>query len=681
MSLVLKYLRSSSLQVILVVLLLVVKVICDLTLPQYTSSIVNVGIQQGGIESPVPIAMRFETMDALLAVNDEEGAAILLESYHPDTTTYAVPAYVLVGDAMAVEPVITASFGRLGMEAGDQELPESIIRQAAIAAVRSEYEALGIDTADMQMGFIGNTGLKMIGISALSAIASILVSFLAARVAALLGKRLRSDIFTHVVSFSQAEMDKFSTASLVTRSTNDVQQIQQSLVMILRVVILAPLMAMGGLFRVLQTNASMTWTIGVAILAISTVVITLFLLVMPRFKQLQTYVDRVNQVVRETLNGIPVIRAFTTQAHERKRFDNANRDLTRTSLFVNRVMSAMMPLMMLIMNLTTILIVWKGGQNIDAGGMQVGDMMAFIQYAMQIIMSFLMISMLTIMLPRAAVSAGRLKEILDTPITIASPPDPVGFDGSVRGKVEFKQVGFAYPGAQHEVIEDISFTAEPGTMTAIIGSTGSGKSTIINLIPRFHDVSRGQVLIDGVDVRQTDPAELRKRIGYVPQRGMLLSGTIATNIAYGDPSLDKQEIARAASIAQANTFIAEKPDGYDSAIAQGGVNVSGGQRQRISIARAIAMKPEILLLDDSFSALDYRTENSLRTRLREELAGTTVIVVTQRISGILRADRILVIDEGKLVGSGTHRELMETCSVYQQIAQSQLSKQEIERNE
>ena len=671
MSVVVSYLRRSYKALALIIILLIVKVIADLTLPFYTANIVNIGIQQGGIESIVPQVISSSLLQSVLEDADAQQQALVLRSYHYDDATYTEGSYLLHTMDASLEPVFLQSLP-------DESLQSpNIRRQAAIAAIRADQARLGVDLSSGQLTYIGSTGLKMIGISLLSVVASILVAFYASRIAAQLGRHLRSEVFAKVLAFSQQEMDSFSTASLVTRSTNDIQQIQQSFVMILRVVIFAPLMAIGGLFRVLTTNSTMSWTIGVAIICITTVVITMFILAMPRFKRLQTLTDRVNRVVRETLTGLLVIRAFTTQEHERQRFEQANEALSATTLFVNRAMSAMMPAMMLIMNLTTVLIVYRGGLHIQAGDMQVGDMMAFIQYAMLIIMSFLMITMLTIMLPRAAVSAARIKEVLETPVTICSPSHPVSLPTQIEGIIRFNQVSFAYAGAQGEAIRDISFEAHPGTITAIIGSTGSGKSTILNLLGRFSDVTRGSIELDGVDIRSVELHQLRSHIGYVPQQGRLFSGTIASNIAFGDVSIDMDRIQEAAAIAQADHFIKEKPEGYQSIIAQGGVNVSGGQRQRLSIARAIAARPKILLLDDSLSALDYRTEYALRSELAKTLKDSTVIIVGQRISSILHADTILVLDEGRLVGSGTHRELMSGCTVYRQIAQSQLTAEEL----
>lgn len=680
MSVVLKYLKESMLPIILVIVLLIVKVIADLALPQYTSDIVNIGIQQGGLETTLPEALTLQTYTTLQESLPEAERNTLQNAYRYEETMYGQPAYVLETQNELDPSTLAFALAKISM--GTAVSPsDKLVQQAALQQIREEYKTLGISVTKLQNSYIGRTGLQMIGVSAISVISSIMVAFFASRSAAKLGKRLRSEVFHKVVGFSQNEMDGFSTASLVTRSTNDIQQIQQSFVMILRVVIFAPLMALGGIFRVLRTNVDMSWIIALAVAAIFAVVIVMFALAMPRFKKLQIFVDNNNRIVREMLTGLQVIRAFNTQAHEQERFEKANTDLTNTSLFVNRVMSAMMPLMMLIMNLTTILIVWKGGQQIQAGTMQVGDMMAFIQYAMMIIMSFLMITMLTIMLPRASVSANRLKEVLATPITLRSPATKVPFPQQVDGKIIFDKVGFAYPGANSDAISDISFIAEPGSTVAIIGSTGSGKSTILNLIPRFHDVTSGSITLDGVDIRQRDLKELRRLIGYVPQRGLLFSGTIASNIAYGDDTITQDTVEWAASVAQASNFIEETVDGYENIISQAGANVSGGQRQRLSIARAIAHKPKILLFDDSFSALDYRTELLLRQQLQNELSSTTVLIVAQRISSILHANTILVLDEGRLVGQGTHSQLLKSCPVYQEIAQSQLSQQELESHE
>lgn len=664
---ILKYLKESRLPIIFVVILLMVKVVTDLVLPLYTSQIVNVGIQQGGIDSAIPIALTEETFTAL--EEHFEDKELLRAAYRYDADQ---GGYFLINHPQIGEEAMEEALAKIRITD-----PEGLREQATYQQIRDEYLELGIDVAKIQNRYILKTGAKMIGVSLISALSAILVALNASRSAARFGRRLRKEVFSKVVSFSQAEMNNFSTASLVTRSTNDIQQIQHSFVMILRVVVFAPLMAFGGIFMVMSTNVGMAWIIALAVALVFTIIISLLAVAMPRFKRLQLLIDDTNRIVRETLSGLPVIRAFNTQKHERQRFEEANAELTKTSLFVNRTMSAMMPLMTLIMNLTALLIVWKGGYAIQAGKMQIGDMMAFIQYSMMVIMSFLMITMLSIMLPRASVSAKRIMEVLNTENVLLSPEEKAQFPHEVKGEVSFEEVGFCYPGAQSESLHSISFKAAPGTTTAIIGSTGSGKSTILNLIPRFHDISSGKLLIDGVDVREWDLKELRQMVGYVPQQGLLFSGTIASNIAYGSQDIPQAEIEWAAEVAQASNFIAEREGQYESRIAQGGVNVSGGQRQRLSIARALAHRPQILLFDDSFSALDYKTEQLVRSRLSEELSEATVIIVAQRISTILHADNIIVLDEGRIVGQGRHKELLEGCRVYQEIAMSQLSQQEL----
>ena len=556
-------------------------------------------------------------------------------------------------------------------------MPESIVTQRAVLYVKDEYKAIGMDTDALQNQYVLLAGAKMLGGALLSMAVTILVSLLAARVAAALGQELRGRVFRRVVDFSNAEFDRFSTASLITRSTNDIQQIQMLFVMLLRIVFYAPIMGVGGVVKVLNTNTSMAWIIGVAVLAIIAVVLVLFAVAMPKFNLMQKLVDKLNLVTREILTGLPVIRAFSTEKHEEERFDTANKNLTKTGLFVNRAMSCMMPVMMLIMNGVSLLIVWNGGHGIQNGDMQIGDMMAFIQYTMQIVMSFLMICMMSIMWPRASVSAKRIEEVIETEPSIRDPQRPLPFDETKKGLVEFQNVSFRYPGADENVLENISFTAKPGETTAFIGSTGSGKSTLINLIPRFYDVSEGQILVDGTDIRQVNQHDLRSRIGYVPQKGVLFSGTIESNIKYGNTEAGDDVMVQAAQTAQAEEFISLKPDTYGAEISQGGTNVSGGQKQRLSIARAIAVHPEIYIFDDSFSALDYKTDVALRRALKEQTAESTVIIVAQRISTILHAEQILVLDEGKIVGRGTHQELMESCEEYRQIAESQLSKEEL----
>ena len=558
------------------------------------------------------------------------------------------------------------------------DLPDPMISQGAVSFVKNEYNKIGIDTDNMQITYILNTGAKMIGITVLSMLAAITVGFLASKVGASLGRALRSKTFEKVMTFSSKEMTEFSTASLITRSTNDIQQIQQMTVMMLRMVFFAPFMALGGIYKVLNTNTSMTWIIGVAVLGIVIIVGILFTTVMPRFKLLQSLVDKLNLVTREILTGLPVIRAFSTERFEENRFDGVNKDLTKVNMFVNRMMSCMMPAMMLVMNIISVLIVWVGAKNIDTGSMQVGDMMAFIQYTMQIVMSFLMISMISVMIPRAAVSANRINEVLDKDIVIKEDENPKSFDNNKKGLVEFNNVSFKYPDADEDILHDINFTAEPGKTTAFIGSTGSGKSTLINLIPRFYDVTEGEIKVNGINIKNVSLNDLRQKIGYVPQKGVLFSGTIDSNLRYGKKDATKEDIIKAAKIAQSIDFINDKEDKFDSEIAQGGANVSGGQKQRLSIARAIAKEPEIFIFDDSFSALDFKTDAKLRKALKTETKESTVLIVAQRISTILDADKIVVLDEGKVVGIGTHKELLKNCEIYKEIALSQLSKEELE---
>jgi len=529
----------------------------------------------------------------------------------------------------------------------------------------------------MQTNYLLYTGGLMILIALLSMAATVTVGFIGARVAANLGKNLRSKVFSKVIGFSNAELDKFSTASLITRSTNDIQQIQMLMVMLLRVVFYAPILGIGGVIKVLNTETTMAWIIVVAVVAISAVVIVLFTVVMPRFKRVQKLVDRINLVTREILTGMMVIRAFSTERHEEKRFDKANNDLTKNNLFVNRTMALMMPTMMLIMNGITILIVWSGSHSIDAGTMQVGDMMAFIQYTMQIIMAFLMISMVSVMLPRATVSAGRIDEVLSTEYVVKDPVAPIKLEEDKKGFLKFNNVSFKYPNAEENVLSNITFTAMPGETTAFIGSTGSGKSTLINLVPRFYDVTEGEILLDGIDIRKVSQHDLREKIGYVPQKGVLFSGTIESNLKYSGKSITDEDMIKAAEIAQATDFIKGTKESYNTEISQGGTNVSGGQKQRLSIARAIAKKPEVYIFDDSFSALDFKTDATLRAKLKNETKEAVVLIVAQRISSIMDADKIIVLNEGEVVGIGTHRELLKNCDIYKEIASSQLTKEEL----
>ena len=710
---VLKNLKESWISVITIVLLLIVQAAGDLTLPDYTSKIVNVGIQNGGIENVAPEVIRKSEMENILIFTEEDDK--ILASYEEiskdnlDSAEYEklVKKYPALEneslykikkissseqdelDSLMAKPLMMLSVtkqmpkGQLDqmLETVNQkidDMQESILEQAAIQEVKNEYKAIGMNTDSIQNQYIIMAGLKMLGISLIIMISAISIMCLSARVAARLAKTLREKVFKKVLNFSNKEFSEYSTASLITRSTNDIQQIQGLIAILFRVVVYAPIIGIGGFLRVLnQSDNSMAWIIGVAIIAILFVVATLFIIAMPRFKKLQQLIDKLNLVAREILTGLPVIRAFNTEKKEEKRFDKANMDLTKTNLFVNRAMSFMMPTLMLIMNGISLLIVWVGAHGIDNGTMQVGNMMAFIQYTMQIVMSFLMISMVSIMLPRASVSANRINEIIETEETIKDSKEPKKLNQNKKGLVEFKNVSFRYPDSDEEVLSDISFTAEPGKTTAIIGSTGSGKSTVVNLIPRFYDVTSGNLLIDGVDIKDISNKDLRKIIGFVPQKGILFSGTIESNIKYGNPSMSDEQMIEAAQIAQATEFIESKPEKYQEPIAQGGSNVSGGQKQRLSIARAIAIDPEILVFDDSFSALDFKTDSILRAELAKKTQDKTVIIVAQRINTILNADQIIVLEDGKVVGKGTHEELIKTNETYKQIALSQLSAEEL----
>nr|WP_294491781.1 ABC transporter ATP-binding protein [uncultured Mediterraneibacter sp.] len=728
-----KYAVEHWKSLIAIIVILFIQAYCDLSLPAYTSDIVNVGIQQGGLEDRIPEAVSEEEMERLLLFVSSSDRETVLDAYTMDENTYDMSAYVLedsmtderineLSDILSGPMMLTAGFesgsemtGQIEeqlkanmpsdlvsddmnmfdlmrllpgeqkdslveqMEKQMKDMPETILEQAAVSYVGTVYAELGMDLDGIQIRYLLTTGGKMVGLAFLGMAASVLVGFLASRVGAATGRDLRGRVFHKVVGFSNNEFDHFSTASLITRSTNDIQQIQLIIVMLLRIVLYAPILAIGGIIQVFQTNVSMSWIIALAVALIAFVILLLFVIVMPRFKMLQSLVDRVNLVTREILTGLSVIRAFSTQKYEEERFDGANRDLTRTNLFVNRAMTFMMPVMMLVMNGISVLIMWTGAHGISDGQMQVGDMMAFIQYTMQIIMGFLMLCMLSIMLPRAAVAADRVQEVLDSRTVIHDPEKPLTFDEDEKGLLVFDHVSFKYPGADESVLHDITFTAKPGETTAIIGSTGSGKSTLVNLIPRFYDVSEGVITLDGVDIRSVAQHELREKLGYVPQKGVLFSGDIASNIMFGNPGGTEDEMAEAARIAQAAEFIEQKPDRYESPISQGGSNVSGGQKQRLSIARAIAKHPEVFIFDDSFSALDFKTDVTLRKALKEKTKDSTVIIVAQRISTILSAEQIIVLDEGKIAGIGTHGELLENCEVYRQIAASQLSESELNR--
>ena len=729
-----KYASEHWKALLAIVAILIVQAYCDLSLPAYTSDIVNVGIQQGGVEDHIPDAISAEDMETLLLFTSEKDGKTVLSAYEKDDKTYEEQAYVLkdtvkedtdrtekLSGILAAPMMMAAGFESGSdmtadieeqlkaqlppemisedmtvldilkmmpqeqkqafvseIEKKTEELPDTITEQAAVNYVKEAYADLGIDMDELQFRYLFSTGAKMIGLAFLGMAASVLVGFLASRVGAAAGRDLRGRVFKKVVGYSSNEFDHFSTASLITRSTNDIQQVQFIIVMLLRIVLYAPILAIGGIVQVFQTNVSMSWIIGLAVVLIALVVLVLFAVAMPKFKSLQKLVDKVNLVMREILTGLPVIRAFSTEKHEEKRFDKANMDLMKTNLFVNRAMTFMMPLMMFVMNSITLLIVWVGGHSINDGVMQVGDMMAFIQYTMQIIMGFLMICMLSVMLPRAAVAADRVDEVLSSRTVIHDPKTPKKFEEKQKGVLTFDHVSFKYPGADENVLEDITFTAKPGETTAIIGSTGSGKSTLVNLIPRFYDVTDGSIRLDGTDIREVTQHDLRDKLGYVPQKGLLFSGDIASNIMFGNPEGGGQEMKEAAQIAQATEFIEAKPNKYESPISQGGSNVSGGQKQRLSIARAIAKRPEVFIFDDSFSALDFKTDVALRKALKKRTKESTVLIVAQRISTILNAEQIIVLDDGKIAGIGTHKELLRNCEVYKQIAASQLSEKELQ---
>ena len=750
---VLKNLKKSWLSVLFIVILLCVQAAADLALPDYTSKIVNDGIQAGGIDKSVPEVISKQDMDSILMFteNDEQildayelvgnnessyQEKILKKYLGRDYSIEENSVYVLKDleeeqlsslEDKLIDPMLEMTavtneqtseqikakmlenvqepqktymqnlslleiISQMPENQKEQvlaeftktidEMSDSIKEQAVISTIKGYYQNLNVDTDRFQNNYILKTGMQMLGIALISMVSAVTIMLLSSRVAAKLGKTLREKVFKKVLSFSNAELNEFSTASLITRSTNDVQQIQMLIAMLFRVVVYAPIIGIGGFVKVLtSTDHSMAWIIGIAIVAIFAVIGTLFILVMPRFRKLQDLIDKLNEVSREILTGLPVIRAFNKERKEEGRFDDANKDLTKANIFVNRAMSMMMPLLMLIMNSITVLIVWIGGHNVDQGLMQVGDMMAFIQYTMQIVMAFLMISMISIMLPRASVSARRINEVIEKDPSIKDKKEVKKLDSNKKGLVEFKNVSFRYPDADTEILEDINFTAKPGETTAIIGSTGSGKSTVVNLIPRFYDVTGGELCIDGVNVKDVAQKELRDKIGFVPQKGILFSGTIESNIKYADENMSDERMVEAAEIAQATEFIDSKENKYKDPIAQGGGNVSGGQKQRLSIARAIAKDPEIFVFDDSFSALDFKTDSMLREALSEKTKDKTVIIVAQRISTIMNAKKIIVLEEGKVVGMGTHEELMKNNETYRQIALSQLSEEELGEGE
>ncbi len=750
-------LRKSWLIVVFIIVLLCVQAMADLNLPDFTSKIVNIGIQQKGIENSAPEVITKQNYDRVLLISQEDelfnqnyqlfskenlsekmynkylreypnienqetyiikevdeetqnklnlemGKALMFISMlqnkeTADSLKEQMLTYLSTNNSYNTEENSTnidflnqdiftiinvipeEQLNQILNEVNSKysEMPDSIIEQTAILEVQKEYEGLGVNLDKKQNNYILISGLQMLGIAFISMVSAILITLLSARTAATLGKILREKVFKKVLSFSSTEYRKFGSASLITRNTNDIQQIQNLIPMLFRVVIYAPIVGGGAFLKVLtKSQNSMAWIIGVAILAIIFVIGTLFILSMPKFKKLQGLIDKLNMVSREILMGIPVIRAFNKEKYEADKFDDTNKDLTKTNIFVNRTMSFMMPTLMFIMNSISLLIIWEGADNVDKGIMQVGNVMTFMQYTMQIVISFLFISMLSIMLPRASVSANRVTEVLETDVLIKDSKNIKKFDPNKKGLVEFKNVSFRYPDADSEILTDIDFTAKPGEVTAIIGSTGSGKSTIVNLLPRFYDVTGGEILIDGVNIKDVAQKDLRDIIGFVPQKGVLFSGTIESNIKYSDENMSDEKMIKAASIAQAEEFIYSKTDKYNSAISQGGNNVSGGQKQRLSIARAIAKDPEIFVFDDSFSALDFKTDLKLRTALEEVTRDKTVIIVAQRISTIMNADQIIVLDEGKISGKGTHEELLKNNEIYKQIVLSQLSKEELD---
>lgn len=735
MTKVIKHLKVSAVPIILVIILLFLQAYCDLALPQYMSNIVNVGIQQGGVESVIPQKITTKDLEKLTLFMTADEVNTVTKSYtkngdiytlnsnlNKDTTDNLESAFLdaelvctmidmaqsgqisadnsaynssnQMSEMLSQIPQgvdIYAFFKTLPIEQQQavtdnlekaienyKSLGEDSVKQMVIGYVQTILKNAGVNTDAMQMSYLFNAGALMLVYALIIATCTIFTSLLGAKIGSRFARDLRSSVYRKVISFSNNEINQFSNASLITRCTNDIQQIQMVIIMILRMVLYAPIMGIGALMKVLGANQNMAWVIGVAIAAIFALLILLLVVVMPKFTALQKLIDRINLVSREILTGIPVIRAFSREKHEEKRFEVANKNQMNTNLFVNRIMSFLMPCMTFIMNGVSVLIIWVGAGHIDQGNMQVGDIMAYIQYTMQIIMSFLMLSMMSIMLPRAIVSAKRVSEVLNTENSISHPENPIAFKENKKGVIEFKNVNFKYPGASENILNNITFTANPGETTAIIGSTGSGKSTLINLIPRFYDVTDGEITVSGTNVKNADIKSLRDKIGYVPQKAFLFSGTIESNISFADENMSKEQIEKAAEIAQAKEFIEAKHNAYESEIAQSGTNVSGGQRQRLSIARAVAKNPEIYIFDDSFSALDFKTDVSLRQALSNYTKDSTVIIVAQRISTILNAEQIIVLDDGEIVGKGTHKELLKNCEVYQQIASTQLSKEELE---
>ena len=702
-----KHLKPFTWLIVAIFALLFVQAMTELALPGYMADIVDTGIQGNGIENAVPEAMRASTYDTLTTVLDESDKAVvagyylLLDKQTLSESDYAAyveqfPAlaneniYMLNTDDKAAIASLDEIFTRaivagMAQQAGvpalpqDQKVRSNMVEMATQALLTREYEAIGMDLTGIQSGYILRVGGIMLLYTLVGAGSSVFVGFISAHVAAGLARNLRKKIFVRVEDFSNTEFDKFSTASLITRSTNDITQIQMMLGMLFRIVFFSPIIGIGGIIKVMGTEASMSWIIAVAVIAILMMIGIMLILAVPKFKIIQKLIDKVNLITRQILSGIMVIRAFNTQRYEEKKFDDANKDLTRTQLFITRVMVLLMPVMNLLMNIVMITIVWVGAHQVDAGTVQVGDMMAFMQYSMQIIMSFMMVSLVFVMLPRAIVSMQRINEVLDTEPVIKEPKSPLKFNGDIKGQVEFKNVSFRYPSAEDDLLKNVTFTVKPGKTTAIIGSTGSGKSTLINLIPRFYDVTGGSILVDGIDTRDVTQHDLREKIGYVSQKTLLFSGTIASNIRYANANASEQDLESFMKTAQAMDIIKENELGYEMAVAQGGINLSGGQKQRLAIARALAKRPEIYIFDDSFSSLDYTTDAALRKALRRETNNATVLIVTQRISTIIGSDQIVVLDKGEIVGIGRHRQLLESCDVYREIAQSQLTEEELAR--
>ena len=716
---IIKNLKPYWKSVLIIVLLLIVQAYCDLALPDYTSKLIDTGIQNYGIDHCSPLQIPEKAYTIIKGFMDEDDVTVwekyyeqsddgiyhmtddgkdhideidqacmepMMMYYYPYTMVDSDEdnqlKQMLAASGMTLDELPPEMWSQMGtqmkqmIDSMRDSMGDDMMMSSAITCTRTCYDSMDYNYKDIQMSYLKRVGVEMILMTLLMVASAILTGLVAVRVAAGVGCDLRESIFKRVISFSDAEINRFSTASLITRSTNDVQQIQMVTVMLLRMVLYAPVLAVGGIIKVVESGASMGWVIVVAVAGILVVLGVLMAIALPKFKIMQDLVDRVNLVSREILTGIPVIRAFGREKFEEERFDKANKDLTKTSLFVNRVMTFMMPVLMFIMYAVTILIEWVAAHRIDSGELQVGSMTAFITYTMMIIMSFLMIGMLSVMLPRAGVAADRIKEVIDTESTICDKPDCKKLE-AVKGVVRYEHVSFAYPGADEDVLTDLDFEARPGETTAIIGSTGCGKSSLVQLMPRFYDVTGGKITIDGTDIRDVSIESLRENIGYVPQKGVLFSGTIASNIRFGAEDASDEQMKKAAAIAQATDFIEEKDKQYDSSISQGGTNVSGGQKQRLAIARAVARNAKIYIFDDSFSALDFKTDVAVRKALREDMTDSTVFIVAQRVSTILHADQILVLDEGKIVGKGTHKELMENCPVYEQIARSQLSEKEI----